>query len=182
MLSVPSHIGLLGNEHADLAAKYAAYAPPMHPNAYHHCTLLLNANKTQLGDSLVREEATYIGKATASKKSAIKNLCDVSSTVNIAQLLSAIGYEFLRTSATEVEDGGNIQILKQRGFQLINPTEKWFPGIDVLGHEFSSWEWIVGKTPTFSVEKELALKTDGDKQLIMKLSVGVEKVRSAPSS
>uniref|UniRef100_A0A1B0FHZ4 BPL/LPL catalytic domain-containing protein n=2 Tax=Glossina morsitans morsitans TaxID=37546 RepID=A0A1B0FHZ4_GLOMM len=146
-----------------------------HPNAYHHCTLLVNANKTHLGDSLVREEAIYIGKATASKKSPIKNLCDVNSTVNIAQLLSAIGYEFLRTSATELEDGGNIQTMKQRGFQLINPTEKWFPGIDVLRHELSSWEWIVGKTPTFSVEKELALKTDGDKQLIMKLSVSVEK-------
>ncbi|KAL9871489.1 lipoyl amidotransferase LIPT1, mitochondrial-like [Glossina fuscipes fuscipes] len=91
----------------------------MHPNAYHHCTLLVNANKTHLGDSLVREEATYTGKATASKKSAIKNLCDVNSTVNIAQLLSAIGYEFLRTSATELEDGDNIQTIKQRGFQLI---------------------------------------------------------------
>lgn len=102
--------------------------------------------------------------------------------MNIAQLLSAIGYEFLRTSATELEDGGNIQTMKQRGFQLVNPTEKWFPGIDVLRHELSSWEWIIGKTPTFSVEKELALKTDGDKRLIMKLSVSVEKVRSASSS
>uniref|UniRef100_A0A1B0C1C9 Uncharacterized protein n=1 Tax=Glossina palpalis gambiensis TaxID=67801 RepID=A0A1B0C1C9_9MUSC len=109
---------------------------------------------------ILSAKATYIGKATASKKSAIKNLCDVNSTVNIAQLLSAIGYGFLRTSATEMEDDGNIQTMKQRGFQLINPTEKWFPGIDVLRHEFSSWEGIVGKTPTFSVEKELALKTE----------------------
>uniref|UniRef100_A0A1A9WHX1 BPL/LPL catalytic domain-containing protein n=1 Tax=Glossina brevipalpis TaxID=37001 RepID=A0A1A9WHX1_9MUSC len=146
-----------------------------HPNSYHHCTLLVNTNKTHLGDSLVREKANYISKATASTRSPTKNLCDVNNTVNIAQLLSAIGYEFLRTSATELEDGGNIQTMKQRGFQLINPTEKWFPGIDVLRQEFSSWEWIIGRTPTFSVEKELTLKTDGDKQLIMKLSVDVEK-------
>ncbi|KAI9578739.1 hypothetical protein GQX74_009313 [Glossina fuscipes] len=114
---------------------------------------------------ILSAKETYIGKATASKKSAIKNLCDVNSTVNIAQLLSAIGYEFLRTSATEMEDGGNIQTMKQRGFQLINPTEKWFPGIDVLRHEFSSSEGIVGKTPTFSVEKELALKTEVNNEI-----------------
>lgn len=111
-------------------------------------------------------------------RSPIKNLCDVNRSVNVPQLLSAVGYEFLRTSATELEDGGSTQTMKQRGFQLVNPTEKWFPGIDALRQEFSSWDWVLGKTPKFIVEKELALKADDDKQLKMKLSVEVEKVRT----
>lgn len=89
-----------------------------------------------------------------------------------------MGYEFLRTSATELEDGGSTQTMKQRGFQLVNPTEKWFPGINALREEFSSWEWVLGKTPKFSVEKELALKADNDKQLKMKLIIEVDKVCS----
>ncbi|XP_061387233.1 lipoyltransferase 1, mitochondrial-like [Musca vetustissima] len=146
-----------------------------HPNAYHHCTLLVSANKLHLGESLVKEDANYISKATASVRSPIKNLVDVNRTVNVPQLLSAVGYEFLRTSATELEDGGSTQTMKQRGFQLVNPTEKWFPGINALREEFSSWDWVLGKTPKFSVEKELALKADNDKQLKMKLIVEVDK-------
>ncbi|TMW42988.1 hypothetical protein DOY81_011930 [Sarcophaga bullata] len=65
--------------------------------------------------------------------------------------------------------------MQQKGFQLVNPTEKWFPGIEELRKEFSSWEWIFGKTPKFAVEKELALKADDEKQLKMKLTVEVDK-------
>lgn len=93
-------------------------------------------------------------------------------------MLSSVGYEFLRTSATELEDGGSTQTMKQRGFQLVNPTEKWFPGIEELRQEFSSWDWVLGKTPKFTVEKDLALKADDEKQLKMKLAVEVDKVQN----
>jgi len=145
-----------------------------HPNAYHHCTLLACTNKQSLGDALVREQANYISKATASVPSAIRNLCDVNRKVNVPQLLSAVGYEYLRTSATKLEDGGNAQTMQQRGFQLINPTEKWFPGIREIRDEFGSWDWIYGKTPKFSVEKELYLKADDKEHKIM-LCVEVDK-------
>ncbi|XP_037945753.1 lipoyltransferase 1, mitochondrial [Teleopsis dalmanni] len=144
------------------------------PNAYHHCTLLASTNKENLGDSLIKEEANYVTNATASVRSPIKNLCDVNRTVNVSQLLSAVGYEFLRTVATELEDGGNIQTMKQRGFQLINPTEKWFPGISSLRNEFGSWDWVYGRTPKFNVKKELYLKVE-DKSHKIILNVEVEK-------
>lgn len=144
------------------------------PNAYHHCTLLANANKQHLGESLVRESANYISKATVSVPAPIRNLYDVNRTVNIPQLLSAVGYEYLRTTATELKDGGNAQTQQQRGFQLINPTEKWFPGIQEIRDEFSSWDWVFGKTPKFVVEKELHLKAD-DKDHKLNLSIEVDK-------
>lgn len=165
-----------------------------HPNAYHHCTLLAAANKQILGDSLVKEEviifiityitiliqnvfkANYISRATASVRAPIRNLCDINKTVSVPALLSAVGYEYLRTTATSLEDGGSVQAMNQRGFQLVNPTEKWFPGINKLCAEFKSWEWVIGKTPKFTVEKNLFLKEQEDKQHKITLSVEVEGV------
>ncbi|XP_018791088.1 PREDICTED: lipoyltransferase 1, mitochondrial [Bactrocera latifrons] len=145
-----------------------------YPNAYHHCTLLANTNRINLGNCLSKEEVNYISNSTPSVRSPIKNLCEINRNVNTSQLISSVGYEYLRTFATELRDGGNQQIMKQRGFQLINPTEKWFPGIGNLRTEFKSWEWIYGKTPKFSVEKEIFLK-DQDKEHKMILNVQVEK-------
>lgn len=144
------------------------------PNAYHHCTLLANANKQFLKESLIPETANYLGKATVSVPASVRNLCDVNRSVNIPQLLSAVGYEYLRTAATELEDGGYAQTQQQRGFQLVNPTEKWFPGIKEIRDEFASWDWIFGRTPKFVVEKELQLKADNKEHKLV-LSVEVEK-------
>ncbi|XP_037713101.1 lipoyltransferase 1, mitochondrial [Drosophila subpulchrella] len=144
-----------------------------HPNSYHHCTILASANKLHLGESLVREPANYISRATASVPSQIRNLVDVNRMVNVSQLRSAVGYEYLRTAATTLEDGGSTQTMKQRGFQLINPTEKWFPGIEELRSNYSSWDWVIGKTPKFTVQKDLEVKGD-EQDMKLKLSVEVE--------
>ncbi|XP_043643758.1 lipoyltransferase 1, mitochondrial [Drosophila teissieri] len=144
-----------------------------HPNSYHHCTILASANKLHLGESLVREPANYISKATASVPSPIRNLVDVNRTVNVSQLRSAVGYEYLRTAATTLEDGGSNQTMQQRGFQLVNPTEKWFPGIEELRSSYSSWDWVIGKTPKFTVQKDLEVKGD-EQDMKLKLSVEVE--------
>lgn len=46
---------------------------------------------------------------------------------------------------------------QQRGFQLINPSEKWFPGLQAIREQFASWDWCIGKTPRFSVLKDVQL-------------------------
>lgn len=84
-------------------------------------------------------------------------------------------YEFLRTSATELHDGGRHLMMKQRGFQLINPTEKWFPGLMKIRENFASWDWRFGKTPKFTVQKEIQLKSD-DKDHDVQLKVNVDAV------
>lgn len=170
-------ITVMGKKISGTAAKLGQ------PNAYHHCTLLVNSNKLHLGESLAKDNAEMISKATASVPSPIKNLTDVNRTVNIQQLLSAIGYEFLRTPATQLTDGGRDLLMKQLGFQLINPSEKWFPGISELRENLSSWDWRIGKTPKFSVQKSIQLKSDGaaeaqqqdQQKQEMKVKVDVEK-------
>ncbi|XP_058055140.1 lipoyltransferase 1, mitochondrial isoform X1 [Anopheles bellator] len=148
------------------------------PNAYHHCTLLVNSNKLHLGASLAKDNVEITSKATASIPSPIKNLVDVNRSVNIQQLLSAVGYEFLRTPATQLTDGGRELLMKQRGFQLINPTDKWFPGISELRENFASWDWRFGKTPAFSVQKTIEMKSaanTSEQHPEMKVKVDVEK-------
>lgn len=66
-------------------------------------------------------------------------------------------------------------MMKQRGFQLINPTEKWFPGLMEIRENFSSWDWCYGKTPTFTVQKELQLKSD-EKDHNVRLDISVKAV------
>lgn len=167
-ISSRDDITLLGKKISGTAAKLGR------PNAYHHCTLLVNSNKLHLNDALVKDEAEIISNATKSVRSHIKNLTDVNRNVNIPQLISAIGYEFLRTQALELNDEGQDLIQKQRGFQLINPTEKWFPGLMELRETFASWDWRFGKTPKFTVQKDIQLKST-DKQSGLKLKMDVEK-------
>ncbi|XP_052862333.1 lipoyltransferase 1, mitochondrial isoform X2 [Anopheles cruzii] len=165
-------IVLLGKKVSGTAAKLGQ------PNAYHHCTLLVNSNKLHLGASLAKDNVEITSKATASIPSPIKNLVDVNRSVNIQQLLSAVGYEFLRTPATQLTDGGRELLMKQRGFQLINPTDKWFPGISELRENFASWDWRFGKTPAFSVQKTIQMKSaadTSDQHPEMKVKVDVEK-------
>lgn len=78
---------------------------------------------------------------------------------------SICSYEFLRTNATELVDGGREQVMRQQGFQLINPTEKWFPGITELRNNFESWAWRYGKTPAFVVERKVPLKKQQQQQV-----------------
>jgi lipoyltransferase 1 len=145
-----------------------------HPNAYHHCTLLVNSNKLHLSQALNKDETEIISKATSSVRSPIKNLGDVNNRVTVQGLITAIGYEFLRTPADKLTDGGRDHVMQQRGFQLINPTEKWFPGLNALKENFQSWDWRFGKTPKFSVQKNIQLKS-GDQIHEFKLQVDVEK-------
>ncbi len=120
-------------------------------------------------------QAEIVSNATKSVRSPIKNLTDVNRNVNIPQLISAIGYEYLRTHAVELNDEGQDLLQKQRGFQLINPTEKWFPGLMELRETFASWDWSFGKTPKFTVQKEIQLSAGKDSSFQMKMDV--EKVR-----
>ncbi|XP_017791707.1 PREDICTED: lipoyltransferase 1, mitochondrial isoform X2 [Habropoda laboriosa] len=133
------------------------------PNAYHHCTLLVNVNKTALSLALERKEDGIETNATASTRSPIKNLIDVNSHIRMDKLINALGWEFLRTKAFVLEDGGQDLIQRQKGFQYINPTEDWFPGLDKLVSEFRSWEWNYGKTPKFTVTRVLDVPTEDNK-------------------
>lgn len=131
------------------------------PNAYHHCTLLVDANKENLRMALEKKEAGIINaNATESTRSPVKNLCEINSRVNTDALMAAVGWEYLRTKAMSLEDGGHPLVQMQRGFQMINPTEQWFPGLDKLREDFQSWKWNYGRCPKFTVTRDLKMPAD----------------------
>ncbi|XP_022130201.2 lipoyltransferase 1, mitochondrial isoform X2 [Pieris rapae] len=117
--------------------------------AYHHCTLLVNANKADLSKALAKRETS----ATPSTPSPVVNLADLDNRVTVESLQTAIGYEYLRTPALHIEDAGERHISQQRGFQFVNPTEDWYPGIAELRKELTTWEWCYGRTPEFTVSR-----------------------------
>lgn len=67
-------------------------------------------------------------KATQSVRSPICNLFDENPRITVDGLQTAIGWEYLRTPALHIEDGGLELIAKQKGFQIVNPIDYWFPG------------------------------------------------------
>ncbi|XP_023949152.1 lipoyltransferase 1, mitochondrial isoform X2 [Bicyclus anynana] len=123
---------------------------------YHHCTLLVNANKADLSKALAKRETN----ATVSTPSPVVNLADMDNKVTVEALQTAIGYEYLRTPALRLDDGGERQILKQRGFQFVNPTDDWFPGLSELKNELGSWDWSFGKTPEFTVSRSFPVPAE----------------------
>lgn len=66
--------------------------------------------------------------ATQSVRSPICNLSEENPRITVDGLQTAIGWEFLRTPAFKMADGGPELISKQRGFQFVNPNDNWFPG------------------------------------------------------
>lgn len=42
--------------------------------------------------------------------------------------MKSVGWEYLRTHPLELIDGGMELANRQKGFQMVNPTEEWFPG------------------------------------------------------
>ncbi|XP_047356063.1 lipoyltransferase 1, mitochondrial isoform X3 [Vespa velutina] len=113
--------------------------------------------------------------ATTSTRSSIKNLTEVNSKVEIDKLIDTLGWEYLRTKPLVLEDGGYDHIQEQKGFQLINPTEDWFPGIDKLREEFCSWEWIYGRTPQFSITKDFDMPAPNGNLYRVNLTLEIQK-------
>lgn len=56
------------------------------------------------------------------------NLVDENYHVTIKDVISAIGWEYLRTTPFSVKDGGKELASLQGGFHYVNPTNGWFPG------------------------------------------------------
>nr|AFI81409.1 lipoate protein ligase [Phyllotreta striolata] len=125
--------------------------------AYHHCTLLVNVNKVDLSLALQKPEVDIKTTATKSVKSKIINLCEENPRVEMKNLMKAVGWEYMRTDPLKLIDGGKELANNQNGFQLINPTDDWFPGLNEIRNELVSWNWQYGKTPKFNIIKSFKI-------------------------
>ncbi|KAB0800546.1 hypothetical protein PPYR_06286 [Photinus pyralis] len=129
-------------------------------NAYHQCTLFVNVDKVDRTLALQQTISGIQSSGPQSEHSKIFNLCEEYPKICTAGVLRAIGWEYLRTPVNSLKDGGQDLASKQNGFQMINPTERWFPGITELRNKFSSWDWCFAKTPKFTVTKTFSVSQE----------------------
>ncbi|KAK5638352.1 hypothetical protein RI129_012647 [Pyrocoelia pectoralis] len=113
-------------------------------SAYHHCTLLVNANKTNISRALQKECSDIKTTASRSVRSKVVNLCDENPLITVGGLISAIGREFLQQDTDDE-------------FQYLNPTNAAFPELDKIRTVLSEWNWCFGKTPKFIVTKSFII-------------------------
>ncbi|KAM4797130.1 lipoyl amidotransferase LIPT1, mitochondrial [Rhinophrynus dorsalis] len=108
--------------------------------AYHHCTLLCNADRSLLPSVLKSPYYGIQSNATPSVPSLVRNLseADCSLTWDVVMDAVASGYAAQQNNKPHVH--------------LIDPQdESLFPGIAQKKKELCTWEWIYGKTPKFGV-------------------------------
>lgn len=112
-------------------------------SAYHHCTLLVDANKTNISRALQKESSEIKTTASRSIRSKVTNLRNENPAITVSGLISAIGREFLLPADDD--------------FQYVNPTNAAFPELDKIRANLAEWEWCFGRTPKFTVTKSFII-------------------------
>ncbi|XP_076262298.1 lipoyl amidotransferase LIPT1, mitochondrial-like [Rhynchophorus ferrugineus] len=147
-------------------------------NSYHYCSIMVRVNK--INENLLLQPHGVDIQSVKNRDIKKMNLCEENPQVSVDSAMQAIGWEFLRTKALSLKDGGLNQANQQRGFHLINPTEGWFPGITEIRDNYASWQWCYGKTPVFDITQTFTVpgdlidqKTGSSAQL--KVTMTVEK-------
>ncbi|XP_066247294.1 lipoyl amidotransferase LIPT1, mitochondrial-like [Euwallacea similis] len=136
-------------------------------NSYHNMSLMVKTDKVSrnvvLQENNVNQKECFQvpvnvknrGVPTSTAK--MMNLCEENPEVTVSSLIRAIGWEFLRTKALTLKDGGMELAHQQKGFHLINPTENWFPGLKEIRDAYKSWDWCYGKTPKFNITRSFTV-------------------------
>nr|XP_033788794.1 lipoyltransferase 1, mitochondrial [Geotrypetes seraphini] len=108
--------------------------------AYHHCTLLCNADGSLLPAALKSPYHGIKSNATTSVPASVKNLLDVDPALTCEVVVDAMATEY----AAQHQIDGKVK--------LVDPADETvFPGIGNKYTELQSWQWIYGKTPRFDV-------------------------------
>lgn len=152
-------------------------------NSYNNMSLMVKANK--LNQNLALQKHDVDIKSNARKVSTspkMMNLCEENPHVTVPSLIKAVGWEFLRTKALTVKDGGMELANQQKGFHSVNPTDSWFPGLTEIRDNYSSWDWCYGKTPKFNITQTFAvpgglIHNNASSPANLKVTITVEKGR-----
>lgn len=130
MLSVRQDLTIHDKKISGTAAKVGR------THAYHHCTLLVNADRQKLHKSLNTDLYApfhITTNASSSIPSPVTNLSDVTSSVNIDSLIDTLSNSY------------------SEEIKVIEPREDIYPGVSDLRAQFASWDWNIGRTPLFNV-------------------------------
>ena len=108
--------------------------------AYHHFTLLINANLNDLRRSLKSNDASnFISKATASVRSSVVNLSDRNSSIRFENLLETLTNTFFQWNNSSTELGR---------IETIDPS-MFDKDFETMENELKSEKFLFLSTPPF---------------------------------
>ncbi|MBI2520220.1 MAG: lipoate--protein ligase [Bdellovibrio sp.] len=107
--------------------------------AFHHGTLLINANLSRLGNYLNPDKKKLEGKGITSVKSRVTNLKDVCPTINHEDLSAQIIKQFFAVHGAEAP----IEYLDVAYLKKQNSLNCYY-------EELKDWNWRFGETPKFT--------------------------------
>lgn len=109
--------------------------------AFHHGTLLIDADLTKLPNYLTPDKRKLMAKGIKSVKSRVINLSELNSEITHDSLSQAIIREFFKTYGTECP----IEFLAHESIRTIPHLAEYY-------QLMSDWDWRFGKTPNFNHE------------------------------
>ena len=135
--------------------------------AFHHGTLLINANLGRLGNYLNPDKKKLEGKGIVSVKARVANLKDFNSSINHEGLSKQIIQQFFAAHSAQAP----IEILD------VDYLKKQ-PNLNRYYEELKDWNWRFGETPHFSHHLEerfswggMDVHIDCDKGIIRDLKI-----------
>lgn len=114
-------------------------------NAYHHCTLLCKTDLDTLKETLFNPFTSIMTNATRSVVSNTANLFP--HDYNFNEIVQTLCQKYLERYSVP---------LGETCICHINPLD--YPTVSKKAQELNSWSWIYGKTPKFTVKKDLLIK------------------------
>lgn len=107
--------------------------------AFHHGTLLINADLTRISGYLTPDKKKLISKGIGSVKSRVANLSKFSPEIDHEKLCNAVIEEFFAAAGERCE----VELLDHE-------TLKTIPHLNSYFEHLADWEWRFGKTPDFA--------------------------------
>lgn len=107
--------------------------------AFHHGTLLINAELSRISNYLTPDKKKLQSKGIKSVKSRVANLNEFNPQINHGNLCQAIIEEFFQTYEEKCEP----EILDHEKLKTIPHLQSYFD-------QMSDWNWRFGKTPDFA--------------------------------
>lgn len=137
-----------------------------HQNALHHGTILIGADKENMGRYLTVSADKIRAKGVTSVKSRVINLCEINPQLNVDIIKDAVTKEFIN------EYGASFKMVHYSDDdESMSLTDPFFKSVAARNE---SWEWNYGKTPDFDISLKNRFSWGGI-DLSFKLDEGIIK-------
>jgi len=133
--------------------------------AFHHGTMLIQSNLTELNNYLNSSKQNLESKSIASVRSTVMNISEVNQSITPSIFMDEVANAF----KSYHRGNADLKILKDETDSKWDIQEQ----ITTLG----SWKWVIGETPKFFVEESIALKGNDHDDCEVSINMTIKKAK-----